>query len=176
MGVGGAGDGTVGFVAVNRARLGVLFAALALLSGCKTVPEIAGLITGGVAGGATGSPAVGFAVGVGTYAAADYIYKSTTRRWHRTEQDAIAEAAGALAEGGDAPWRVRHDLPLGNEHGTLHVVRDIPTPLADCKQVMFSIEDDDTPPVWYAADICRQAHSWKWATAEPAVERWGSLQ
>lgn len=154
--------------------LGVLL--LLSMSSCKALPQIVGLVSGGVAGGATGNPAIGFAVGVGTYAATDYVYKSTRRRWHRSEQDAIAATAGELGEGGNAAWRIRHDLPLGNEHGTLTVVRSIENPLAVCKQVVFSVEDDDAAPQWYSADICRQATAWKWASAEPAVERWGNLQ
>ena len=29
---------------------------------------------------------------------------------------------------------------------------------------------------WFVASACRQAGGWKWAAAEPATERWGSLQ
>ncbi|MDQ2804803.1 MAG: hypothetical protein M3Y41_19805 [Pseudomonadota bacterium] len=154
----------------------VLLLLLLLLSGCKAAPQIAGLVTGAIAGGATANPAVGFAVGVGTVAAADYAFKYETRRWHRSEQDAIASVAGALPEGGQAPWRIRHDLPLGNERGRLEVVRVIANPLAPCKRVLFSVQEDETPEAWYSADICQQATMWKWATAEPAVERWGYLQ
>ncbi len=148
---------------------------LILLSGCKAVPQIAGLVTGGIAGGATANPGVGFAVGVGTYAAADYAFKYGTRRWHQSEQDAIASVAGTLPQDGQASWRVQHDLPLGNEHGRVQVVRTMISPLATCKQVMFSVQQEEAE-AWYSADICQRATGWKWATAEPAVERWGYLQ
>ena len=147
-----------------------------LLGGCRAAPEVAGVVAGAITGGATGNPAVGFAVGVGTVAAGDFLYKYESRRWHRSEQDAIAETAGALDIGHSTPWQVRHDLPLGNEHGTLEVVRLIDNPLASCKQVVFSVDDDDVTGRWYAADICREDKAWKWASAEPAVERWGYLQ
>ena len=29
---------------------------------------------------------------------------------------------------------------------------------------------------FYIATICRDADRWKWASAEPATERWGALQ
>jgi hypothetical protein len=152
----------------------VVLGLVVLLSGCKAAPQIAGLIAGGVAGGASANPAVGFAVGVGTVAVADFAFKYETKRWHRSEQDAIAAVAGALPEGGRAPWEIRHDLPIGNEHGRLEVVRVIDNPLAPCKQVMFSVQEDAAEQ-WFSADICQQATSWKWATAEPAVPRWGAL-
>ena len=170
MGLGRAGNGTLGLAAVRALLL------LILLGGCKAAPQIAGLVTGGIAGGATANPGVGFAVGVGTYAAADYAFKYGTRRWHQSEQDAIASVAGTLPQGGQAPWRVENDLPLGNEHGRLQVVRTMVSPLATCKQVMFSVQQEKQAEAWYSADVCRQATQWKWATAEPAVERWGYLQ
>ena len=56
------------------------------------------------------------------------------------------------------------------------MVRAIPNPLAPCKQVLFSVEEKDAPAAWYSVDICQQQEHWKWASAEPAVERWGYLQ
>jgi hypothetical protein len=29
---------------------------------------------------------------------------------------------------------------------------------------------------FYTATVCRDATQWKWATAEPATERWGAMQ
>jgi len=29
---------------------------------------------------------------------------------------------------------------------------------------------------WLLTTACRQGEAWKWAAAEPATERWGSLQ
>ncbi len=147
-----------------------------LLGGCNAIPEIAGVVTGGIAGGASANPAVGFGVGVGTAAFADYGLKYVTKRWHRSEQDAIAAVAGPLPEGGQAPWAIRHDLPFGNEHGRLEVVRAIENPLASCKEVVFSVQDGTETEQWYSADVCQQEARWKWASAEPAVGRWGLLQ
>jgi hypothetical protein len=170
MGVGGTGHRALGLAAVRALLL------LALLGGCSAAPEIVGVVSGAIAGGGSANPAVGFGVGVGAAALTDYGLKYVGRRWHRSEQDAIAEAAGALPEGGKADWRIRHDLPLGNEHGRLQVVRVIANPLASCKQVVFSVQESDEPEAWYSADVCQQEARWKWASAEPAVERWGNLQ
>lgn len=170
MGVRRAGDGALGLAAVRP------LLALLLLGGCSVVPQVTGAVVGIASGGATGNPAVGFGIGVATLAATDYALKRVSRSWHRTEQDAIAAAAGGLDEGGTGPWRVAHSLPIGNEHGELAVVRRIGNPLAPCKQVLFSVVEEDAPPAWYSADVCQQGSAWKWASAEPAVERWGFLQ
>jgi hypothetical protein len=172
MGLGRAGDGTLGIPAVRLLAATLLL----LLGGCHTVPQITGLIAGGVSGGATANPAIGFGVGVATVAVTDYTLKRVNRSWHQGEQDAIAATAGPLDAGGRAPWQIKHSLPIGDEHGDLAVVRQIDNPLAPCKQVVFSVVEDDTPPAWYSADICRHGEAWKWASAEPAVARWGYLQ
>jgi hypothetical protein len=149
---------------------------LLLLGGCTSLSSIIGVATGAAAGGATANPAIGFGVGVASAALSDYAIKTVTRHWHQGEQDAIAATAGPLPPGTTAPWAVHHSLPIGNEHGQLQIVRDIPNPLAPCKQVLFSVAEGKQPPDWYSADMCRQGERWKWATAEPAVERWGFLQ
>ena len=151
-------------------------AMLLTLSGCNALPEIAGVAVGAATGGATANPAVGFGVGVAVAAGADYVQKRVLRNWHRGEQDAIAAAAGGLPIGGLGIWQIRHSLPIGNEHGQLRVVRSIDNPLAPCREVVFSVIEDDASPSWYSADICQQAQGWRWASAEPAVERWGFLQ
>jgi hypothetical protein len=155
-------------------------AVLALLGGCSSAAQITGLAAGGVAGGATANPAVGYAVAVGTDALADYTYKYAGRVRQRAEQNAIAGAAGPLQPGDIAPWRIDHTIPIGDEHGTVQVVRLIDTQLATCREIVFSVADTPHPPAWYGATICRQDFAngprWKWALAEPAVERWGYLQ
>ena len=154
----------------------LILAAPALLGGCRAVPEIAGVIAGAVAGGASANPAVGFAVGVAVDAAADIGIRYFGRTRQRAEQDAIAAVAGGLAPLGTAAWRVDHDIPIGNEHGMVRLVEAIETPLAQCRRILFSVEEAAAGSRWYAADVCRQAGGWKWAGAEPAVERWGNLQ
>src|SRR5476649_1704718 len=74
MGIGRTGDGPVGFVAMTIRRTMPLFAVV-LLAGCKAAPQIAAVVTGGAAGAATGSPAVGFAIGVATDAGANYAFR-----------------------------------------------------------------------------------------------------
>ena len=172
MGLRRTGHGAVGIAAV-RLLAAVLLVAL---GGCSSAGNVIGVVAGAAAGGASANPAVGFGVGVGVAAVSDYAIKRVTKSWHQGEQDAIAAAASGLAVGGTGPWRVVHSLPLGNEHGQLEVVRAIPNPLAPCKEVLFSVEEGKQPPAWYSVDICQQQTQWKWASAEPAVERWGFLQ
>jgi hypothetical protein len=116
-------------------------------------------------------------VAVDAAAAAGVRYVGHSRQ--QAEQDAIAQAAGELRSDDAGPWRIEHDIPIGNEHGELRVVRQIDSPLAACKEIVFSVDDGAGPDAtrsWYTASIFRQAHRWKWASAEPAVERWGFLQ
>jgi hypothetical protein len=178
MGIGRTGDGPVGFVAMTMRRTMPLFAVV-LLAGCKAAPQIAAVVTGGAAGAATGSPAVGFAIGVATDAGANYAFRYIARTRQGAEQDAIARVAGELPVGSEAAWKIEHTIPIGNEHGRLRVVRAIDSPLAACKEVAFSVEEgegDKLKRALFTTDICKQADTWKWASAEPAVERWGFLQ
>jgi hypothetical protein len=157
-------------------RLLLALAGTLLVGGCKAAPEIAGVVAGGVTGGATASPAIGFAVGVATDAAATAAFQYVGRVRQGAEQDAIAQIAGALPVGGAADWKIEHTIPIGNEHGALRVTRKIESPLTDCKEVVFSVDEGTEKRDWYATDICRLANNWAWAAAEPAVERWGYLQ
>ena len=149
--------------------------ALPLLGGCSFVADLAGLAAGGGAGTATANPAIGFAVGVSVRAGVDELGKYVTRRRHGGEQDAIADAAGSAPLNELRPWRIRHTIPVGNAHGTLAAVRETVTPLAVCRDVLFTVEEDGaaTP---FVTSICRNGDRWRWATAEPAVPRWGLLQ
>lgn len=158
----------------SRAPLALLGAAL-LLSGCKAVPQIAGVIGGAIAGGGTASPAIGFAVGVGTATATGYAVSWYGRSRAHSEQDAIAQVAGSLPVGGRAPWHIDHLIPIGNEHGELVVLGEIPNKLADCREIALHVSGDD-PAEWFTADICRRLGGWQWASAEPAIARWGYLQ
>jgi len=160
-----------------RAWLPVLLALFA--TGCKSAPQIAGVISGSAVGAATGSPALGFAAGVAVDAAAHAGVRYVARTRQQAEQDAIATAASDLNAGEQVSWHINHDIPIGNEHGELRVVRLIDTPLARCKEIMFSVDEgsgEKLKRAWYDATVCHQAEVWKWASAEPAVERWGYLQ
>ena len=156
-------------------RLAVATVAVPLLSGCAAVSDVAGLAVGGGAGAATGNPAVGFAVGLGVRAGVEELRRYVVRSRKQGEQDAIAEAAGDAPVGGSHAWEIRHTIPIGNARGELAVVREYATPLATCREVVFSVDDGGHPSL-FTTSLCRQAARWKWAAAEPAVGRWGFLQ
>jgi len=149
--------------------------ALPLLGGCSVVSDLSGLAAGGTVGAATANPAIGFAVGVGVRAGVDELGRYVTRRRHGGEQDAIAEAAGTALLNELRPWRIRHTIPVGNAHGSLAAVREIGTPLAVCREVLFTVEEDGAAAP-FVTSICRDGGRWRWAAAEPAVPRWGLLQ
>jgi hypothetical protein len=175
MGLGRTRDRALGVVAM---RLLLLLAVLPL-AGCNSTAQIAAVIAGGAAGGATASPAVGFAVGVAVDAGANYLVRYYGKSRQGAEQDAIAEVAGELPVGTEAAWKIEHTIPIGDEHGQLRVIRAIDSPLAACKEIAFSVDQgtgEKLKRAWFASDICKQAQAWKWAAAEPAVERWGYLQ
>lgn len=162
----------------KRLRLAAL-GGLVLLSGCASVARVSAVVTGGVAGAASGNPAVGFAVGVATDAAANWAVRYVSRVRQGAEQDAIADVAGQMPMGVEADWKIEHSIPIGNEHGRLRVVRPIDTKLATCREIAFSVDTGEGPKLkgsWYVGDICQNAQHWKWASAEPAVPRWGYLQ
>ncbi len=160
---------------MRRALPVLALGAATLLVGCNSLPAIVGVVSGAAAGGGSASPAVGFAVGVAAATATGAVEKWYGRSRQHREQEVIARLAGDLPVGGRAPWRVRHVVPLGNEHGDLSVLGEIVNPLAPCRAIAFSVADDDKRH-WYTADICRRARGWAWASAEPAVPRWGYLQ
>jgi hypothetical protein len=156
-------------------------AGLLLLGGCSSASTLVGIGAGAIAGGASANPAVGYGVAIGTAAAADYGLKYYGRKRQQGEQDAIAAVVGTLGEGQTGLWKTDHSIPYGNENGEVRVVRIVVSPIAECKQIVFSViegseKDQDLKRAWYTADICRQEKQWKWASAEPAVERWGFLQ
>ncbi len=148
---------------------------LTMLGGCTSVSDISGLLSGGGAGALTANPAVGYAVGIGVRAGVEEVRRYVVRRRQGGEQDAIAAAAGDAPVGESRPWQIRHTIPIGNTRGELAVVREYVTPLTTCREVVFSVEDGDHPTL-FTTSLCRQAARWKWAAAEPAVGRWGSLQ
>jgi hypothetical protein len=179
MGVGGASHGALGCAAV-RCAVVIAIASLPALAGCSAVPDILGLVTGGVVGTATVNPAAGFAAGVATSAAADEVVKDYGRSRQHAEQEEIAAAAAPLSVGGVAHWRIRHIVPLGNEHGRLLVARVFQSALTSCKEIIFSVESSGDSPSrgkLYTAALCLQSDArWHWASAEPSVSRWGFLQ
>ena len=157
---------------MKRAALALL---LPVLGGCTTIGDVAALAAGGGAGAVTGNPAIGYAVGITTQAGLRELRKYVLRRRQQGEQDAIADVAGAANVGEQVPWAIRHTIPVGNARGELAVIREYTTPLATCREVVFTVDDDGHPSL-FTTSLCRQATRWKWAAAEPATARWGFLQ
>ncbi|BDT68141.1 hypothetical protein os1_23230 [Comamonadaceae bacterium OS-1] len=167
-------------MAVRCVRHLGLAASLAL-AGCSSVGGLAGAVAGITTGAATSNPAVGIAVSISVKAATDAGIKHATRTLQKEEQDLIAAIAGNLPLGARRDWRMQRSIPYGNEHGELLVTRKLDTPLAQCREIAFSVAVDGAPPdqpaaSWYTTSICLQLNGWKWAAAEPAVPRWGALQ
>ena len=147
---------------------------LAALPGCHAAGDVAGVVAAASAGGGTGNPAIGIAVGIGVRAGVDALVDYINLKRQEGEQDAIAEAAGTIPLGTRRPWEIRHTVPIGNERGELEPVREFRTPLATCREIVFSVDDDERQIL--TTTLCHGAERWKWAAAEPAVERWGFLQ
>ena len=153
---------------------------LTMLAGCtslltETTSAGAGVAAAGISRAVTKDPAVVTGIGLGVQAAARAGLQYTERKVHQAEQDSIAAIAGALPVGGVAPWRVVHDLPIeANEHGEVTVSRTLGGADIACKEIVFSVDGKER--AFYMATICRDGTVWKWATAEPATERWGALQ
>ncbi len=158
---------------------------LLALPGCGsllvgTTQEVSGLAGAGIASSVTHSATAATAIGLGVAAGATAGLQYAERRVHRYEQDRIAEAAGTLAAGASGPWSVTHDVPIErDEHGQVAVVRVVGGAAIECKEIVFSVEteaDHQPQRAFYTATVCHDANRWKWASAEPATERWGALQ
>jgi hypothetical protein len=165
---------------------------LFLLGGCAsllTEGTSAGAGVGGaaVAHAVTKNGAVVAGIGLGAQAGAMVAVQYAERQIHQTEQDAIAQTAGSLPASKVAHWSVVHKVPIeDDEQGEVTVVRTIGSAAStgehgtlDCKEIVFSVDtvvNNEPHRAFYTAAVCRDGTVWKWATAEPATERWGSLQ
>jgi len=151
-----------------------------LLAGCQSLGAISGAVAAVSAGGATANPAVGIAVGVVVQAGTDEAVHYATRTLHQDQQDAIATIVGIAQPGVKYAWENHNVIPVDNGHGQVMVTRVMTTALATCKEFAFSVADDDAKDTphesWFTASACQQNGHWKWASAEPAVSRWGNLQ
>ena len=150
-----------------------------LLLGCNSIGTFSGAAVGLATGAGTTNPLVGYAAGIATKAAIDTLVKYVSRKRQQGEQDEIAMQVGRLSPGETAPWRINHDIPIGNEHGDVTVIDVVDSALAQCKEVVFTVIDGDAPDSARGAFVttaCAQGAMWKWAQAEPATERWGFLQ
>ncbi len=160
----------------------------ACVSGCTSLYSEGATTGAGIAGAAlaakvTNNAAVATGIGLGAVAAAKAGVQYTERVVHTETQDAIAAAAGPLGIGAVANWRVSHTMPIeDNQQGRVTVSRTISVGKLECKEIVFSVDTaaaDSAAPAaseFYVASICRDSKNWKWASAEPATERWGSLQ
>lgn len=167
--------------------------------------DLAGLAGAGISKAVTDNGAVAAGIGLGVQTVARAGLQYTQRRMQRAEQDSIAAAAGPLRMGAVASWSVSHAIPIADNHqGEVTVSREIGALGLACREIVFSVQRQPppaevqasaVPPVaprppagpgmaaapppekdFYTAIICRQGERWKWASAEPATERWGSLQ
>ncbi len=166
---------------MSRIMLALLACAVVIgaVSGCASIGAASGALAGITTGAVTANPAVGIGVGIVVQAATDEAINRYMRGLHQDQQDQIAQLAGDLPVGASAPWQVKHTLPLENGRGEVRVTRAFDTALAHCKEFVFSLIDGDGPDApasWFVANACQQDQGWKWASAEPAVARWGSLQ
>jgi hypothetical protein len=163
---------------------GVLCASAgALMSGCSSVGAASGAAAAVATGVVTANPAVGIGVGIAVQAVTDEAVNRYMRNMHGDQQDLIASLAGSMPVGDTRPWSVKHRLPIENGHGQVRVTRAFTSALTICKDFVFSVQDGDKPDApeqWFTASACKQdsqqGNGWKWASAEPAVERWGNLQ
>ena len=82
-------------------------------------------------------------------------------------------------------WSVTHTIPIENdEHGDLVVTRLVGNTTFNCKEIVFSVDsvkkkagvEQTVTRAFYTATVCQDGANWKWASAEPATERWGALQ
>lgn len=159
--------------------------ALLPLAGCGSLFRETAAVTAGVGGAAlaaraTDNAAVATGIGLGVQAAARAGVQYVEKRYHRLQQDLIAGIAGRLGVGQVATWQISHSIPLEpNERGRVTVSRLINIGSLQCKEIVFSVdalEQQATASAFYVATICQDQHTWRWASAEPATERWGSLQ
>lgn len=165
----------------------VVLAALLVLSstGCSSLFSEGAATTAAIGGTAlagkvTSNAAVAAGIGLGVLAAAQAGVKYVERNYHDLQQDRIAAVAGQLPIGKVAAWESKNTIELEPDaRGKVTVNRVISFGAMDCKEIVFSVEEvreEKLHSSFFVATICRDADKWKWATAEPATARWGSLQ
>ena len=166
-----------------------LLALLMPLAGCGSVltestSDAARLAGARHAGAVSKAAPVGAAIGLGVQSLARFGLRYAERAVHRAEQNRIAAAAGALPDGGAGVWSVSHDIPIeSDQHGELVVTRMFaarPDGAGGftCKEIVFSVDHGTAKAPsrgFYTATVCLDGDHWKWASAEPAVERWGNV-
>ena len=155
------------------------------LTGCQSLVLEGSSAGAGIAGAAvaqkvTDSAAVTTGIGVGVQAATRSAVQYVQREMHGYTQEVIATAAGKLKEGEVAKWKSVHSIPMEpDEQGRVTVSRLISQGMLECKEIVYSVdsmEESVARNEYYVASICKDNTRWVWATAEPAVSRWGALQ
>ncbi|NVI09778.1 hypothetical protein, partial [Paraburkholderia youngii] len=147
-------DNAKSVVAAKRPHVAALLAlALAVssaLSGCSSLYSEGAVAGAGIAGAAvagkvTSNAAVATGIGLGAVAAARAGVQYSERVVHTNTQNSIAQAAGPLEVGAVAPWSITHSFPIeDDEHGRVTVSRLISTGALDCKEIVFSVDQNAT--------------------------------
>jgi hypothetical protein len=172
---------------MKRRAVGCVLAVAALAtSGCRSLlaesaSAGAGIASGALANAVTDNAGVATGIGIGVQAAVRSGVQYYQRKVHGEAQAQIAQVAGPLKVGQVKPWKTTLSLPLESEEsGRVVVSRVISSGELDCKEIVVSVEQSGTGALpaseFYVASICRNGSRWTWAQAEPATERWGSLQ
>ncbi len=165
--------------------LPLLLLALPALPGCQALltegtSTVAGIGGASVADAVGANAAATTGIGLGVQAVGRAGLQYAQRVTHRAAQDRIAAAAGPLPVGGVGAWATDHAIPVEpNERGQVTVSRVISAGPLECKEIMFSVDSGRGERLrrgFYVAAVCRDGETWRWASAEPATERWGSLQ
>lgn len=168
-----------------RRRAAAIVSALLALTGCQALlaegaSTVAGIGGASIADGVGANAAATTGIGLGVQAVGRAGLQYAQRVTHRAAQDRIAGAAGPLPVGGVGEWTTDHAIPVEpNERGQVAVSRVISAGPLECKEIVFSVDSgrgERPRRAFYVAAVCRDGAAWKWASAEPATERWGSLQ
>ncbi|CAH2599738.1 conserved exported protein of unknown function [Rhodovastum atsumiense] len=168
-----------------RGGIILLLLACMALPGCRALltegtADAAGIAGAGIAGAVTDDATLGAAIGLGVRSVADAGLGYVQRKVHAAAQQRIATAAGALKPGDVGVWSIAHDIPIeDDERGQVTVARDFGGPGFACREIVFSVDGGTAAKpsrAFYTATVCRDGETWRWATAEPATERWGALQ
>jgi hypothetical protein len=155
------------FSATGSIFLPGLLLALVQLGGCRFAGDLVAAAAGGASAAASGNPAVGIAIGIGVQAGLDATVSYSVRKCQQAEQDAIENVVATMSDGERRLWKIEHDIPIGNEHGEVHVTRVFDTFLTSCKEIAFSVETGESPPIslTYTTDVCQ------WRPAEMGTRR-----
>jgi len=146
------------------------------LVGCaENSSAVHGVSTATVAAalGSAGGPVVGLIAGAAVGYAVDAGVKYGEREIQDNQQQAIADTAGPLEPGKGGEWQVTDSFPVSERSGMVEVARAFGEAIP-CKEVVFNVAED---PEFFTGTICRdKAERWRWASAEPSIRRWGTLQ